>query len=426
MRKIILILAAFYLFTGAADSQIKDKSMTSLDQIKEYFFADPLVFYPLDSAVGRVDLYIEVPLDNLQFKKNNTADTYEAFVEYKVIVKDSRGDIAFNQVYPETISNTKTEQKSIEGRSSSTMKNFFLPSGRYTMSFTLRDKNNFNEYSKEFVFGVKDITGDKLIFSDVMLLQDVTESSIGEKEITPLINGNIGEMSKINLFYEIRSRFEETVSKHYKMLIKNEKESVVFDSTFVLVLKPGANTVFQTVSADKLSFGNFRIEIEDGPDPVAGKYFTYRWGNMPVNMKEIDAAINQLMYIASNDEMKKMKSGKTKEERAKRFVMFWKSKDPSPNTPKNELMMEYYNRIRIANERYSHYVEGWKTDMGMVFIIYGNPNQIDRHPFEENAKPYEIWTYYDMNRQFIFVDETGYGDYRLTTPIWDDRNRGWH
>jgi len=423
MRKIILILAALFLLSGVTYSQIKDKSMTNLDKNKEYFFADPLVFYPLDSAVGRIDLYIEIPLDNLQFRKNSAADSYDAFVEYKVIVKDSKGDIAFNQVYPEKISNTREEQKNIEGRSSATMKNFILPVGRYTMSFTLRDKNNFNEYSKEFIFGVKDITNDKLIFSDVMLLQDITESPKGEKEITPLINGNIGEMSKLNMFYEIRSRFEETVSKHYKMLIKDDKENVVFDSTFALVLKPGANNIFQTVNADKFSLGNFRVEIQDGPDAVAGKYFTYRWGNMPFNIKDIDAAINQLMYIAENDEMKQIKSGKTKEERMKRFLMFWKSKDPSPNTSKNEMMIEYYNRIRIANERYSHYVEGWKTDMGMVFIYYGNPNQIDRHPFEENAKPYEIWTYYDMNRQFIFVDETGYGDYRLTTPIWDERNK---
>lgn len=423
MRKIILILAALFLIAGTAGSQIKDKSMTNLDKNKEYFYADPLVFYPFDSAVGRVDLYIEVPLDNIQFKKNNATDSYDAFVEYKIIVKDSKDEIAFNQVYPEKISNTREEQKDIEGRTSSTMKNFVLPSGRYTMSFTLRDKNNFNEYSKEYVFGVKDITNDKLIFSDVMLLQDMTESEKGGKEITPLINGNIGEMSKVNMFYEIRSRFEETVSKHYKMVIKDDKDNTVYDSAFVLILKSGPNSIFQAVSADKFSLGNFKVEILDGSDAVAGKYFMYRWGNLPVNIKDIDAAISQLMYLANNDEMKHMKSGKTKEERLKRFLLFWKSKDPSPKTPKNELMLEYYNRIRIANERYSHYVEGWKTDMGMVFIIYGNPGQIDRHPFEENAKPYEIWTYYDINRQFVFVDETGYGDYRLTTPIWDERNK---
>ena len=61
--------------------------------------------------------------------------------------------------------------------------------------------------------------------------------------------------------------------------------------------------------------------------------------------------------------------------------------------------------------------------MGMVYIIYGEPNTIERYPFTENTKPYEIWQYYSANKEFIYVDETGFGDYKLAIPIWDnDRN----
>ena len=34
-------------------------------------------------------------------------------------------------------------------------------------------------------------------------------------------------------------------------------------------------------------------------------------------------------------------------------------------------------------------------------------------------KPYEVWSYYDINQVFAFVDETGFGDYRLSTPLWE-------
>jgi hypothetical protein len=57
--------------------------------------------------------------------------------------------------------------------------------------------------------------------------------------------------------------------------------------------------------------------------------------------------------------------------------------------------------------------------MGMVFIILGAPSSVDRHPFEIDSKPYEIWYYYDFDRQIVFVDESGFGNYRLVTPIWD-------
>jgi hypothetical protein len=49
----------------------------------------------------------------------------------------------------------------------------------------------------------------------------------------------------------------------------------------------------------------------------------------------------------------------------------------------------------------------------MVLIRFGSPQNVERHPFESDSKPYEIWYYYDQNREFIFVDETGFGDYRL-------------
>ena len=87
-------------------------------------------------------------------------------------------------------------------------------------------------------------------------------------------------------------------------------------------------------------------------------------------------------------------------------------------------MIEYYRRIQTADERYSHFIDGWKTDMGMVYIIFGEPDQIERYPFQENTKPYEVWFYYGANKEYVFVDESGFGDYRLTTPIWDvDRHR---
>ncbi|MBK6504471.1 MAG: GWxTD domain-containing protein [Ignavibacteria bacterium] len=157
---------------------------------------------------------------------------------------------------------------------------------------------------------------------------------------------------------------------------------------------------------------------------LAEKKFVNKMSGFPTNAKDLDLMIDQLIYIANDEQLSKVESARTSEEKQKKFIEFWKSKDPSPNTSKNELMIDYYKRIQMANERYSHYIDGWKTDMGMVFIIFGEPNTIERYPFQENTKPYEVWYYYSANKEFIFIDETGFGDYRLTTPIWDvDRHR---
>ena len=57
--------------------------------------------------------------------------------------------------------------------------------------------------------------------------------------------------------------------------------------------------------------------------------------------------------------------------------------------------------------------------MGMIYILFGPPTSVDRHPFEVDSKPYEVWNYYQINKQFVFLDESGFGDYRLITPLSD-------
>ena len=58
--------------------------------------------------------------------------------------------------------------------------------------------------------------------------------------------------------------------------------------------------------------------------------------------------------------------------------------------------------------------------MGMVYITLGPPSAVERHPFDMGAKPYEIWEYYHINRSFLFVDNSGFGDYRLSESPYGD------
>ncbi len=47
----------------------------------------------------------------------------------------------------------------------------------------------------------------------------------------------------------------------------------------------------------------------------------------------------------------------------------------------------YYRRVEQANKQFSTYKEGWKTDKGMVYIIMGQADKVQR------TKDKEIWTY---------------------------------
>ncbi len=40
-----------------------------------------------------------------------------------------------------------------------------------------------------------------------------------------------------------------------------------------------------------------------------------------------------------------------------------------------ELIKRYYNRVQEANSFFTSHIEGWKTDMGMIYIIFGAPTK---------------------------------------------------
>jgi len=403
-------------------SQVKDRSLDNIDMNKEFFYLDPIVFSSKDSLNARLDLYIQLPLENVQFKRNNAADKYDAFIDYVILIKNSSGNLVYNNTFSETMSNTENEQKKVNEKSVYAIKQIFLPPEKYKLTFSLKDKNSQKEYTKDYDFTVKDFSRKKVTFSDVMMVSNYKEDPSGQKEISPLVNRNVGNLKDFYLFFEIYNNGEEFHESSYIYKILDEKEKTILEGKYSYYLDSGVNKKVEKISTNLLLIGNYKFVVTDKAtnEVVTSKDFFYRWDFLPVSMKNLDLAISQLVYLATSNEMEYIKDAPSREEKERRFLKFWKDKDPSPGTPKNELLIEYYNRIKIANERYSHYVDGWKTDMGMVFIIYGNPNNIDRHPFESDSKPYEIWDYYDLKKRFVFVDYSGFGDYRLTTPIWDE------
>jgi GWxTD domain-containing protein len=56
------------------------------------------------------------------------------------------------------------------------------------------------------------------------------------------------------------------------------------------------------------------------------------------------------------------------------------------------LMRSYFRRVELANRYFTSYKEGWKTDRGMIYIIFGKPNEVYR--FSDR----EVWSY--KNDQF--------------------------
>ncbi len=129
---------------------------------------------------------------------------------------------------------------------------------------------------------------------------------------------------------------------------------------------------------------------------------------------DIDKAIRQLRYIATQEDMDRMSAPKTVGERRKLFEHFWKSVDPSPGTQRNEAFDEYFARVDYCTKNFQSYAEGWLSDMGMVYIVLGPPES-NRRQMSADGRTYIQWNYAMPPRQFLFIDYSSFGDYRLST-----------
>jgi GWxTD domain-containing protein len=69
---------------------------------------------------------------------------------------------------------------------------------------------------------------------------------------------------------------------------------------------------------------------------------------------------------------------------------FWLEKGGTQEQARN-LIRIYYQRVQFANHFFSSYMEGWRTDRGMIYIIFGPPQSIYHNDLGEN------WNYGTVN-----------------------------
>lgn len=421
-----LLLVLFILSLLKVDAQNFSNREQKKSSTEAVYYQDLLNFNSDKPGMTKVDVYIQVPYKNLQFVKSNVGFTAKYSVTASVF-DSSKSKLIVEKTWNETINVIDYTSATSKDNYNLSKRSFELTPGTYSVRTMLEDKDSKQEAVGENIFVVRDLN-QKISFSDVLLISK-TEVKSGKNEIIPNVSRNFASStSRISFYCEVYLNDSVETRKSFEYSILNSDNKVIKKEVEDLNLKPGTNQLLYTFKEFPFDLGTYSINVAivDSNNTVTNsisKAFYSHWKGLPLIVKDIDKAIAQTVYIASPDELSYMKAGETTSDKTKRFLEFWKKKDPSPNNDENEIFDEYFRRISFANDNFSNYTEGWRSDRGMVYTILGAPNNIDRHPFEYDSKPYEVWEYYDLNRSFVFLDQTGFGDYRLVTPLTGDLYR---
>jgi len=137
-----------------------------------------------------------------------------------------------------------------------------------------------------------------------------------------------------------------------------------------------------------------------------------------LSVPELDQAQAPLIYVAEARELSPWSDELSPEAKRRFLANFWKRRDPTPATPKNERREGFYGAIAYANRTYReggrNAVSGWRSDRGRVYARHGAPEEVFRRQQEGRAPPYEVWNYASgKGYYYIFVDRSGFGAYSL-------------
>lgn len=423
-------------------------SILILPQRKSVLFDFDYAQFGHDSTSNYVELYYSFNQNALSVKKNDTITIVEA-VLHVVITDTSNNDVLIErewQLQNEVFD--LMENKSLVG-----VLGFLLPGGSLKLEVTGTDginPENFNSIT-EYLRIDPLLDSDSLSLSDIQLASRIIQessntSSIFYKnslEVIPQPTSVFGENqpvlfyyaevyniptldnsnSKLKLTQYVFNSRGDTVNLKIKELSKNSSSRVEIGTVALNKLPSDTYTLAISIVDSADNFGLFSVKkfFVYNPsvpivDTVIGKSASLLGSQFnAMSEEELDELFEKSKYIASSRDIEQYKKINSLEGKQEFLFNFWKSREGNPSA-KASYLMEYLRRIEISNERFGSFTKkGWKTDRGRVFIVYGEPSEIERYPNQIDTKPYEIWHYNEIEGGviFVFADMQGFSDHTL-------------
>ncbi len=371
--------------------------------------ADYLTFRSARPPLAYVEVYFSIPNSLLHFIHTDE-DRYEADIE-----------VWFTATSP---SNQRVISKQIDKKISTSyyhatrdyeVNNIFkfplkMIPGLYNAHITLHDKNNNHRYSARLAVSVPD-------YSDSLSISSIKISRMNEDEsiFNPL--ASFGFMNrKADVYFETYNinsnllRTEISIVTPEDSLIRSIAQTVRTSRNHLAFEMP--------LSLDDLSMGAYKIRIvqhrpDDGKEAISEKKIFIMQSPIDLRFKDYQTAIEEIRYLITEQEYESMLNVPP-EKQQQTLLEFWQKRDPTPETEKNEIMFEYYSRLYEA-ERYftTSSLPGWQTDFGLIYVLFGPPDDILRYYRRDRFEERHVWRYRKLNLSFTFINWYNYNTYTL-------------
>lgn len=205
--------------------------------------------------------------------------------------------------------------------------------------------------------------------------------------------------------------------------VRADKGGALWSEAVVLARRGDllAATIDLPVSRLGVGLATLVVRRPEGGDSVRVPLFIGFGENLAI--ASFEEMLDYLRLFATPERLRILRDAPPGQ-RGEAWTAFLRETDPAPTTTEHEALRDYFNRVEAANVRFrDEGAAGWLSDQGMVFVGLGEPDQI----FEQGTTDAmstrgrtRVWQYQQYRVNLVFVDQSGFGRWKLTTTSEQD------
>jgi len=289
-----------------------------------------------------------------------------------------------------------------------------LAPGRYTLTVSVKDESSIRASSEEVTLDVPRLLPDGLT-SAVPVYEAIPRQvidSLPRLLARPRATFVYGVDSLLPLYLD---GVTLSAPAQVRVRVLGDGDIVGIDSLMSLPIRGASRSTTIAIPVNRLPVGINTVQItsEGRPDTARTRVLVTLGEDVPIGT--FDEMIAYLRWFTTADKIKELRDADLSG-RAAAWSAFLKRTDPVPGTAEHEGLRDYFARIRTANIRFrDDAAAGWQSDRGTAFVALGDPdNIIDTGLLNPNERVrQQIWEYRELRVQLLFVDQTGFGRWRI-------------
>lgn len=398
----------------------------------EVFTLDPCRFRGESNKQIFLELYTSLNRDMVTYREDSSG--WFGAVNFRVEIGHGGTPIAIEQWRVDDeisdIKNLKQGQKLVDVRT------YTIAPGEYEIIATATDSISSKIWKTTKALTIASFPYTDLLLSDIELAGYLIPPGVMEKfdrgdyGLVPNPDRTFGKTRPFFYYYvEVYPALDTLTASAYTL----ERRILDYTGFAVKTLPsvpfnagPEPFADVDSVSIENIATGTYTFELKISNE--RGQEFTRQrkffvlsdeFYEKPVTRTldslEIEKELDEVEFLLKRDKFR-LPDSVTIAEKADFLDEFWRQYDDGSDSRDGVARLRFKARIEEVNSRWTTSRNpGYRTDRGRVYVLYGEPDSRETHPYDIHAKPYEIWNYDKLEGGviFVFIDRSNLNEYFL-------------